>query len=112
MHHRNHADRRRHAGLHRDVIEPADLIEDLLEDRADARLGLPYAAVALAWGIAVVTELLGAHDGMGKVFSMMLTAQGLDVIIIGIIWVTAVALITDLLFIAISNRWTRWVARA
>ena len=38
--------------------------------------------VALAWGIAVVTELLGAPVGIGKVFSMMLTAQGLDIIII------------------------------
>jgi hypothetical protein len=42
----------------------------------------------------------------------MLTAQGLDVTIIGIIWVTVIALITDLFFIRISNTWTRWVARA
>jgi NitT/TauT family transport system permease protein/sulfonate transport system permease protein len=89
--------------IYRTVVLPA-IVPELV--------GAIRVGIALAWGIAVVTELLGAHDGMGKVFSMMLTAQGLDVIIIGIIWVTAVALVTDMIFLAISNQWTRWVARA
>jgi ABC-type nitrate/sulfonate/bicarbonate transport system permease component len=89
--------------IYRTVVLPA-IVPELV--------GAIRVGIALAWGIAVVTELLGAREGMGKVFSMMLTAQGLDVIIIGIFWVTVVALATDLLFVRVSNIWTRWVARA
>ncbi|MEA2528511.1 MAG: hypothetical protein QOG89_155 [Thermomicrobiales bacterium] len=75
-------------------------------------VGAIRVGIALAWGIAVVSELLGAHEGIGTVFSMMLSAQGLDIIMIGIIDVTLIALVSDLLFVRISNSWTRWVARA
>ena len=67
--------------------------------------------VALAWGIAVVTELLGAPVGIGKVFSMMLTAQGLDIIIISIFYVTLVALATDRLVVLVAGYVTRWMPR-
>ena len=68
-------------------------------------------SIALSWSIAVVSELLGAPLGIGKVFSMMLTAQGLDIIIISIIYVTLVAVLTDQLFLIISNYFTKWVDR-
>ena len=67
--------------------------------------------VALAWGIAVVTELLGAPVGIGKVFSMMLTAQGLDIIIISIFYVTIVAFATDRLVVLVAGYVTRWMPR-
>ena len=67
------------------------------------------SALPSSWGIAVVTELLGAREGIGKVFSMMLTAQGLDIIIISIIYVTLIALVIDLIFVRVADRWTRWV---
>ena len=67
--------------------------------------------IALSWGIAVVTELLGAPLGIGKVFSMMLTAQGLDIIIISILYVSLVALATDRLIVLAGGRVTRWLPR-
>ena len=68
-------------------------------------------SIALSWSIAVVSELLGAKLGIGKVFSMMLVAQGLDIIIISIIYVTFIAALTDQVFLAISNFFTKWVDR-
>ena len=69
-------------------------------------------SIALSWSIAVVSELLGAKLGIGKIFSMMLTAQGLDIIIISIIYVTFIAALTDQIFLTISNFFTRWVDRS
>jgi len=69
-------------------------------------------SIALSWSIAVVSELLGAKLGIGKIFSMMLSAQGLDIIIISIIYVTFVAAITDQVFLKISNFFTKWVERS
>ena len=66
--------------------------------------------IALSWG-AVVTELLGAPLGIGKVFSMMLTAQGLDIIISSILYVSLVALATDRLIVLAGGRVTRWLPR-
>lgn len=74
-------------------------------------VGAIRVGIALAWGIAVVSELLGAREGIGTVFSMMLSAQGLDIIIVGIIDVTIIALVSDLVFVRVSNSWTRWVSR-
>ncbi len=68
-------------------------------------------SIALSWSIAVVSELLGAKFGIGKIFSMMLVAQGLDIIIISIIYVTFIAALTDQIFLKVSNFFTRWVDR-
>jgi ABC-type nitrate/sulfonate/bicarbonate transport system permease component len=92
-----------HGQVYRTVILPA-IVPELV---GGIRVG-----IALSWGIAVVTELLGAREGIGKVFSMMLTAQGLDIIIISIIYVTLIALVIDLIFVRVADRWTRWVPRA
>ena len=43
---------------------------------------------------------------------MMLVAQGLDIIIISIIYITFIAALTDQIFLAISNFFTRWVDRS
>ena len=59
----------------------------------------------------MVTELLGAPVGIGKVFSMMLTAQGLDIIIISIFYVTIVAFATDRLVVLVAGYVTRWMPR-
>jgi ABC-type nitrate/sulfonate/bicarbonate transport system permease component len=65
-------------------------------------------AVGVAWGIEVVSELAGAREGMGQVFNKMISFQGLDVIVIGIFWVTVAAVIADLLLLLIVRRATRW----
>ena len=68
-------------------------------------------SIALSWSIAVVSELLGAKFGIGKIFSMMLVAQGLDIIIISIFYVTIVAALTDQVFLRVSDNFTKWVDR-
>lgn len=64
--------------------------------------------IGVVWGIAIVSELMGAERGMGVVFMMAMPYQALALIISGIIWITIVALVTDLLFVQLSRRLTRW----
>jgi ABC-type nitrate/sulfonate/bicarbonate transport system permease component len=65
-------------------------------------------AIGIAWGVQVVAELMGGRQGMGQVFSMMISFQALDVIVVGILWVAASALIVDLLLVQVIRRVTRW----
>lgn len=65
-------------------------------------------AVGTAWGIEVVSELLGAPLGMGTVFDKMITFQGIDVIIIGIFWISIAAAATDVILVQIMRYLTRW----
>jgi len=64
--------------------------------------------IGVVWGIAIVSELMGAERGMGVVFMMAMSFQALTLIIVGIIWTTIVALLTDLLFVQVSRRLTKW----
>ena len=61
------------------------------------------------WGIQIVTELMGAQQGMGKVFSMAMPMQALDLIIVGVLWITILAATTDMLFVWAARIVTRWV---
>lgn len=65
-------------------------------------------AVGIAFGVQVVAELMGGREGMGQVFSMMISFQALDVIIVGIFWIAAAAAIVDLLLVWSIRRVTRW----
>src|SRR5215831_5547215 len=67
-------------------------------------------AIGVSWGIQIVTELMGAQQGMGQVFSMAIPMQALDLIIVGILWITILAATTDLLFVCAARIITRWVA--
>ena len=64
--------------------------------------------IGIAWGVQVVAELMGGRQGMGQVFSMMISFQALDVIIVGILWVTVSAVIVDTLLVLLIRRLTRW----
>jgi len=66
-------------------------------------------AVGIAWGVQVVAELMGGRQGMGQVFSMMISFQALDVIIVGIFWVTTAAVVVDTVLVWGIRRLTRWV---
>ncbi len=68
-------------------------------------------AVGVAWGIEVISELAGAPEGMGQVFSRMVAFQELSVIIVGIFWVTVAAFIADLFITGTSDYLTRWAPR-
>ena len=65
-------------------------------------------AVGVALGVQVVAELMGGRQGMGQVFSMMISFQALDVIIVGIFWVAVAAVIIDLVLVWCIRRLTRW----
>jgi ABC-type nitrate/sulfonate/bicarbonate transport system permease component len=65
-------------------------------------------AVGVAWGVQIVAELLGGKQGMGQVFRMMISFQALDVIVVGIFWITAAAVVTDRLLVLVIRRLTRW----
>ncbi len=66
-------------------------------------------AVGIALGVQVVAELMGGRQGMGQVFSMMISFQALDVIIVGIFWIAVAAVIIDLVLIWCIRRLTRWM---
>jgi ABC-type nitrate/sulfonate/bicarbonate transport system permease component len=51
----------------------------------------------------MVTELMGAQQGMRQIFSMAMPMQALDLLIVGVLWITILAATTDLLFV--------WAAR-
>jgi ABC-type nitrate/sulfonate/bicarbonate transport system permease component len=65
-------------------------------------------AVAIALGVQVVAELMGGRQGMGQVFSMMISFQALDVIIVGIFWIAVAAAAIDLVLVGGIRRLTRW----
>jgi ABC-type nitrate/sulfonate/bicarbonate transport system permease component len=65
-------------------------------------------AIGIAWGVQVVAELMGGRQGMGQVFSMMISFQALDVIIVGILWITVSAVLVDALLVSLIRRLTRW----
>lgn len=69
-------------------------------------------AIGTSWGIQVVAELMGTPWGIGKVFELSRALQALDLIIVGIIWITILAVITDLAFLSLAKYITRWVPRA
>jgi ABC-type nitrate/sulfonate/bicarbonate transport system permease component len=65
--------------------------------------------IATTWGIDVVAELMGAEFGVGRVFGVLAPMLAASTIIATILWVTAVAVTSDLVFLAISRRLTRWM---
>jgi ABC-type nitrate/sulfonate/bicarbonate transport system permease component len=67
--------------------------------------------IGVSWGIQIVTELMGAQQGMGQVFSMAIPMQALDLIIASILWITLLAAATDLLFLVVARAFTRWMPK-
>jgi len=86
--------------VYRTVVLPA-IIPELV--------GGIRVAIGVSWGIQIVTELMGAQEGMGQVFSMVMPMQALDLIIVGVLWITILAAATDLLFVWAARVVTRWV---
>jgi len=66
-------------------------------------------ALGITWGIQIVTELMGTRRGMGQVFSMMIPMRSIDVIIIGILWISIVAVIVDAILMKVAGRFTSWM---
>jgi ABC-type nitrate/sulfonate/bicarbonate transport system permease component len=90
------------AQVYRTVVLPA-IVPELI--------GGVRVVIGVSWGIQIVTELMGAQEGMGQVFSMAIPMQALDLIIAGILWITLLAATTDLVFVSAARAMTRWVPR-
>jgi len=70
-------------------------------------------ALAAAWGLEIVAELLGSPAGIGKLFAYLVPLLRPDLIIALIVWVTLVAVALDqLVLVPLVRRATRWVPRA
>jgi len=85
--------------IFRTVVLPAKL---------PAIAGGVRVAVAIALGVQVVAELMAGRQGMGQVFSMMISFQPLDVIIVGILWIAVAAVAIDLALVWSIRRLTCW----
>ncbi len=72
-------------------------------------IGGVRVALGISWGIQIVTELMGSPKGMGQVFSMTIPMQALDIIICGILWITLLAIVTDLIVTRTARWFTRWM---
>jgi NitT/TauT family transport system permease protein len=72
-------------------------------------------ALAGAWGLEAISELLGAPDGMGKVISALASSTDVPTIIAAILVLSVVAVAFDTAAAAVFGYVTRWrpeVARA
>lgn len=65
-------------------------------------------AMGMAWGFQVVAELVGSRYGIGLSLLMMVPRFMSSEIIATILWITFIALITDLIFLSIIRRVTYW----
>ncbi len=88
------------AQVFRTVILPA-IIPELL--------GGVRVALAASWGFVVVAELMGSFYGVGKLFVIFMPYFHTTGIIVGVIWILLLAVSTDLTFMRVTRRITRWM---
>ena len=90
------ASRRR---TYRDVVLPGIL---------PSLVGGLRAALAFAWGLLVVAELVGGRYGIGRVLSLLVPLLRTPELIACIIWVVVIAVVLDTLLLAVNARLLRW----
>jgi ABC-type nitrate/sulfonate/bicarbonate transport system permease component len=71
-------------------------------------IGPLRVANALAWGLEIVAELLGAQNGMGRVFDIYLGYFYTQGTIAGILWLSFLAVVSDRVLYGILRFATRW----
>lgn len=80
----------------------------LLPGALPGLLGSLRVTLQLAWGLAIVAELLGAQVGVGRVMSSAARLFRTDYVMAGVIWVSVVAMVTDAVFRWLIRRATAW----
>ncbi|MBV9894139.1 MAG: ABC transporter permease subunit [Chloroflexi bacterium] len=65
-------------------------------------------ALAGAWGLEAVSELLGAPNGMGKVISALASSTDVPTIMATVLVLAAVAVAVDILVAGLIGYFTRW----
>lgn len=74
-------------------------------------LGAFRVGIIWAWGYQVIIEMMGAENGIGKVFYHTKLMNALDLVLIGVIWVILLAGITDYILGFLFKRATKWQDR-
>jgi ABC-type nitrate/sulfonate/bicarbonate transport system permease component len=68
-------------------------------------------ALAFSWGLEVVAELLGAQEGVGRVFVILQNSLAVKEIMITVIWISLIAYGVDRMYLLLTSRLTRWAPR-
>jgi ABC-type nitrate/sulfonate/bicarbonate transport system permease component len=71
-------------------------------------LGGIRISLALALGIVIVSEYLGAPSGIGRVLKFTLSFARVDLLLVGLVWAALIGLLFDLIVshaILARNRW-------
>jgi ABC-type nitrate/sulfonate/bicarbonate transport system permease component len=63
----------------------------------------------IAWGLEVVAELMGARYGVGRVFIALMGMVAIPDIMAIVLWVALLASLTDVIWVRIARRITRWM---
>lgn len=71
-------------------------------------LGGIRISLALALGIVIVSEYLGAPDGIGRVLKFTLSFARVDLLLVGLVWAVLIGLLFDQIFTQLLLRRTRW----
>lgn len=65
-------------------------------------------SLALALGIVIVSEYLGAPDGIGRVLKFTLSFARVDLLLVGLAWAVLIGLLFDQIFARILLKRARW----
>lgn len=65
-------------------------------------------ALAFAWGLLVVAELVGGQYGIGRVLSLLVPLLQTPELIATIVWIVVVAVALDALFVRLQRSFLRW----
>ena len=84
---------------YRQVVLPAILPE---------LLGALRVALAFAWGLLVVAELVGGQYGIGRVLSLLIPLLQTRELMAAVLWVVVIAIVLDLAVLALYRRLLRW----
>jgi ABC-type nitrate/sulfonate/bicarbonate transport system permease component len=87
------------AQTYRQVVLPAILPE---------LIGGLRVALAFAWGLLVVAELVGGNHGIGRVLSLLVPLLQTPDLIAAILWIVLVAVLVDWLFMRVERYLLRW----
>jgi ABC-type nitrate/sulfonate/bicarbonate transport system permease component len=71
-------------------------------------LGGIRISLALGLGIVIVSEYLGAPDGIGRVLKFTLSFARVDLLLVGLVWAVLIGLLFDQVFSQILLRHIRW----
>lgn len=68
-------------------------------------------AYSWSWGLVIVGELLGAHNGIGRILDAFIAILATDLVVVGIVWVLILALVMEKIVDLILKALLRWNVR-